>query len=36
MNQALQIGTWVLTGIGVLYGLLGLVDMFRPLPKARP
>jgi hypothetical protein len=36
MNEALQIGTWLLTGIGALYGLLGLVDLFRPLAKTRP
>lgn len=36
MNDALLIGTWALTGIGALYGVIGLVDLFRPLPKTRP
>jgi hypothetical protein len=36
MNDALQIGTWVLTAIGLLYGFLGLVDLVRPMSKNRP
>ena len=36
MNEALMIGTWCLTGIGSLYALLGLVDLFRPLSKYQP
>jgi hypothetical protein len=36
MDEALTIGTWCLTGIGSLYALLGLVDLFRPLSRNRP
>ena len=36
MNEILTIGTWVLTGIGSLYAVLGAVDLFRPLSKNRP
>jgi hypothetical protein len=36
MNEALTIGTWVLTGIGSAYALLGCVDLCRPLSKHRP
>jgi hypothetical protein len=36
MNEVLVIGTWCLTGIGSLYGLVGLVDLCRPFSKHRP
>ena len=36
MNEILGVATWTLTGIGVLYGVIGLVDLFRPFSQNRP
>jgi hypothetical protein len=36
MNEILVMGSWVLTGIGVLYAIVGAVDLFRPLSNNRP
>lgn len=36
MNEFLTIGTWILTGIGSLYAITGVVDLLRPLSKNRP
>ena len=36
MNQLLEIGTCVLTGIGAIFVTFGLVDLIRPMPKQRP
>lgn len=33
MNELLGIGTWLLTGIGALFVVVGMIDLFRPMPK---
>lgn len=36
MNTILSVGTIALTSIGLLYGVLGAYDFFRPFSKERP
>ena len=36
MNEILGVATWMLTGIGVLYAVIGAVDLFRPFSQDRP